>query len=47
VPGGAAILSGFLQDAVQGLVQAYQASGLTVLQVEEDGVWRAMVCGQA
>ena len=46
-PSGVAILSGFLEDAVQGLAQAYEAAGLTVRRVEGDGVWRAMVCEQA
>lgn len=47
VPSGVAILSGFLQDAVQGLARAYEAAGLTVRRVEGDGVWRAMVCERA
>lgn len=46
-PRGMAILSGFLQDAVEGLARAYEAAGLTVLRVEEDGVWRAMACEKA
>jgi ribosomal protein L11 methyltransferase len=42
-PGGALISSGFLEDAVAGLSSAYEAVGLTVDRVIEDGVWRAII----
>jgi len=42
-PGGALITSGFLEDAVAGLVLAYEAVGLAVERVVEDGVWRAII----
>jgi ribosomal protein L11 methylase PrmA len=41
--GGALISSGFLEDAVAGLSSAYEAVGLTVDRVIEDGVWRAII----
>ena len=41
--GGILITSGFLDDAVEGLLRAYAATGLTVDGVVEDGVWRAII----
>ena len=42
-PSGILIASGFLEDAVDGLVQAFATAGLTVERVAEDGVWRAVI----
>jgi ribosomal protein L11 methyltransferase len=41
--GGALISSGFLDDAVPGLRNAYGSAGLTSDRVIEDGVWRAII----
>jgi len=41
--GAVLIASGFLEDAVAGLSGAYEAAGLTVGSVVEDGVWRAII----
>jgi ribosomal protein L11 methyltransferase len=40
---GMLITSGFLEDAASGLSRAYEAAGLTVDRVVEEGVWRAIV----
>ena len=42
-PGGVLITSGFLEDAVPGLRNAYEAAGLTPEPAIEDGVWRAII----
>jgi len=42
-PGGRLIASGFLEDTVDSLKSALEASGLHVERVVEDGVWRAIV----
>jgi len=42
-PGGSLITSGFLDDAVAGLARAFEATGLTVVKVIDDGVWRAII----
>jgi ribosomal protein L11 methyltransferase len=42
-PGGCLIASGFLEDAVDGLKRSFEATGLRVERVVEDGVWRAIV----
>ena len=42
-PGGVLVTSGFLDDAVGGLTQAYEAAGLAVEAVIEDGVWRTVI----
>jgi ribosomal protein L11 methyltransferase len=42
-PSGILIASGFLEDAVDGLVRAFATAGLTVQRVAEDGVWRAVI----
>jgi ribosomal protein L11 methyltransferase len=42
-PGGSLITSGFLEDAVAGLSCAFEAAGLTVVNLIEDGVWRAII----
>jgi len=41
--GGMLVASGFLEDAVDGLVRAFAAAGFAVERVVEDGVWRAIV----
>lgn len=41
--GGNLIASGFLDESVDGLKQAFEAAGLTVERVVEDGVWRSIV----
>lgn len=41
-PGGVLIASGFLEDAVDGLRQAFEGAGLRVERVVEEGVWRAI-----
>jgi ribosomal protein L11 methyltransferase len=43
VAGGALVTSGFLEDAVAGLREAYAIVDLTIDRVVEDGVWRAIV----
>ncbi len=45
-PGGVAVASGFLDDAVQGLSRALEESGLSVQQVMVEGVWRALVAAK-
>jgi ribosomal protein L11 methyltransferase len=42
-PGGRLIASGFLEDAVEALKDAFRAAGLTVQRVDEVGVWRSIV----
>jgi ribosomal protein L11 methyltransferase len=42
-PAGVLITSGFLEDAVPDLRNAYEAAGLTPEPVIEDGVWRAII----
>jgi ribosomal protein L11 methyltransferase len=41
--GGALVASGFLEDAVKGLGDAFAAAGLRVDEVVAEGVWRALV----
>jgi ribosomal protein L11 methyltransferase len=41
--GGALIASGFLDDAVSDLRDAFEAAGLHVDETVEDGVWRAII----
>jgi ribosomal protein L11 methyltransferase len=45
--GGRLIASGFLEDAVDGLRDAFTSVGLTVERVAEDGVWRANIARRA
>lgn len=40
---GRLIASGFLEDSVSGLRQAFEAAGLNIERVVEDGVWRSLV----
>ena len=42
-PGGRLVASGFLEDTVDNLRLAFEASGLRVERVVEDGVWRAIL----
>ena len=42
-PGGSLITSGFLDDAVVGLSNAFEETGLTIVKVIDDGVWRAII----
>ncbi len=42
-PGGVLVTSGFLDDAVEGLVRAYGDAGLATWEVVSDGDWRAIV----
>jgi ribosomal protein L11 methyltransferase len=42
-PGGVLIASGFLEDAVTALSRAFADAGLTVEQVIDDGLWRAII----
>lgn len=42
-PGGRLVASGFLEDVVDGLARAFEANGLRVESVVEDGVWRTIV----
>lgn len=44
---GTLIVSGFLEDAVEGLGRAFAAAGLRVNQTEAEGVWRAITAGRA
>lgn len=41
--GGTLVSSGFLDDAVPTLTDAYRSAGLSVERVLEDGIWRAIV----
>ncbi|HET9476632.1 MAG TPA: 50S ribosomal protein L11 methyltransferase [Dehalococcoidia bacterium] len=41
--GGALIASGFLEDAVSGLRQAFESAGLRIERVADEGVWRAIL----
>jgi ribosomal protein L11 methyltransferase len=41
--GGILVASGFLEDAVAGLREAFESAGLKVEQIVEDGVWRAII----
>jgi ribosomal protein L11 methyltransferase len=42
-PGGALIASGFLDEALDGLQNAFVAAGLVVERVIEDGQWRSVI----
>jgi len=42
-PGGALIASGFLEDAVADVQDAFAAAGLQTEEVVEDGVWRGII----
>jgi ribosomal protein L11 methyltransferase len=42
-PGGCLVASGFLEDAVDGLRRSFEAAGLRVEKVIEEGVWRAII----
>src|SRR6266540_1658954 len=42
-PDGVLISSGFLEDTVAGLSNAYEAAGMTPVRVVEDGIWRAIL----
>jgi len=42
-PGGILVLSGFLDEAVAGLSSAFEAAGLIIGPVVEEGVWRAII----
>ena len=42
-PSGVLVVSGFLDDAVAALSSAFEAAGLTVLRVVEEGIWRATI----
>jgi ribosomal protein L11 methyltransferase len=44
--GGLLIASGFLEDAVEGLRHAFEAAGLRVERVLDEGVWRAILARQ-
>jgi ribosomal protein L11 methylase PrmA len=46
-PQGVLIASGFLEDAVQGLRRGFEAAGLHVERVVDDGVWQAIVARRA
>ncbi len=46
-PQGVLIASGFLEDAVGGLRRAFEATGLHVGCVVDEGVWRAIVAHKA
>jgi ribosomal protein L11 methyltransferase len=41
--GGLVVASGFLDDTVEAVSQAFEASGLAVERVVEEGVWRSVV----
>jgi ribosomal protein L11 methyltransferase len=45
--GGGLIASGFLDDAVKGLAEAFGAVGLRLDEVLADGVWRALLATRA
>ncbi len=45
--GGTLVVSGFLEDAVDGLGRVFAEAGLTVERVKVEGVWRAMVAGKS
>jgi ribosomal protein L11 methyltransferase len=45
--GGGLIASGFLDDAVKGLAEAFGAVGLRLDEVLTDGVWRALLATRA
>jgi ribosomal protein L11 methyltransferase len=42
-PGGTLVASGFLEDAVASLSSAFEAAGLVIGPVVEEGVWRAII----
>ena len=44
---GTLIVSGFLEDAVEGLRRVLTGAGLVVQQAEAEGVWRAMIATRA
>jgi len=46
-PWGVLIASGFLEDAVGGLRRAFEAAGLRVEGVVEDGGWRGLLARRA
>jgi ribosomal protein L11 methyltransferase len=41
--GGLLIASGFLEDTVDGLRKAFEAAGLRIHRVIEEGIWRAII----
>ncbi len=42
-PGGRLIASGFLEDVVDSLVRTFEANGLRVERVVEEGIWRTVL----
>ena len=44
---GTLIVSGFLEDAVEGLSRLFAEAGLRVERVEAEGVWRALIATRA
>lgn len=44
---GTLIVSGFLEDAVEGLSRQFAEAGLRVERVEAEGVWRALIATRA
>ncbi len=42
-PGGCLIAAGFLEDTVDSLTRTFEANGLRLERVVEDGVWRAIL----
>ncbi len=45
--GGGLIVSGFLEDAVEGLSRVLSDAGLRVERTEEEGVWRTIIARRA
>jgi ribosomal protein L11 methyltransferase len=41
--GGVLIASGFLEDAVDGLREAFDRAGFTIERIIEDSIWRAII----
>ncbi|MCH7809687.1 MAG: 50S ribosomal protein L11 methyltransferase, partial [Chloroflexi bacterium] len=41
--GGRLIAGGFLEDVVDSLVRTFEANGLRVERVVEDGIWRTIL----
>jgi ribosomal protein L11 methyltransferase len=45
-PGGALIASGFLEDAVADLTDAFEAAQLRIEEAMDEGVWRAIIASR-
>jgi ribosomal protein L11 methyltransferase len=45
--GGRLIASGFLEDAIDGLRDAFSSAGMATERIDEDSVWRAIIARRA